>query len=151
MDLNKLALHGSNGVLLLCSDSTYAEVEGFTPSEYLLTDSIDNYFSDASGRIFVATFASLISRIQQIIDVSSSHNRKICFVGRSMVDNVSMARKMGYLNILENTVVTLNEARSLSPQQIVYVTTGSQGEPTSALSRIANQDHRELALSLIHI
>jgi len=146
MDLNKLALHGSNGVLLLCSDSTYAEVEGFTPSEYLLKDSIDNYFSDASGRIFVATFASLISRIQQIIDVSSSHNRKICFVGRSMVDNVSMARKMGYLNILENTVVTLNEARSLSPQQIVYVTTGSQGEPTSALSRIANQDHRELAI-----
>ena len=146
MDLNKLALHGSNGVLLLCSDSTYAEVEGFTPSEYLLKDSIDNYFSDASGRIFVATFASLISRIQQIIDLSISHNRRICFVGRSMVDNVSMARKMGYLNILENVVVTLNESRSLSPQQIVYVTTGSQGEPTSALSRIANQDHRELAI-----
>ena len=146
MDLDKLALHGSKGVLLLCSDSTYAEVEGFTPSENLLKDSLNNYFSDASGRIFVATFASLISRIQQIIDVSNIHNRKICFVGRSMVDNVSMAKKMGYLNIPENASVTLNEARSLSPKQIVYITTGSQGEPTSALSRIANQDHREIVI-----
>ena len=146
MDLDKLALHGSKGVLILCSDSTYAEVEGFTPSEHLLKDSLNNYFGDASGRIFVATFASLISRIQQIIDVSSIHNRKICFVGRSMVDNVSMAKKMGYLNIPENASVTLNEARSLSPQQIVYITTGSQGEPTSALSRIANQDHREIVI-----
>lgn len=146
MDLDKLALHGSKGVLILCSDSTYAEVEGFTPSEHLLKDSLNKYFGDASGRIFVATFASLISRIQQIIDVSSIHNRKICFVGRSMVDNVSMAKKMGYLNIPENASVTLNEARSLSPQQIVYITTGSQGEPTSALSRIANQDHREIVI-----
>ena len=146
MDLNKLAAQGSNGVLLLCSDSTYAEVEGFTPSESLLRDSLNYYFGDASGRIFVATFASLISRIQQIIDASISHSRKICFVGRSMVDNVSIARKMGYLNIPENAWVTLNESKSLSPQQIVYVTTGSQGEPTAALSRIANQDHRDLAI-----
>ena len=146
MDLDKLALHGSTGVLLLCSDSTYAEIDGFTPSEYVLKEALDNYFGDASGRIFIATFASLISRIQLIIDVSCNHKRKICFVGRSMVDNVSMARKMGYLNIPDNVSVTLNESKLLSPEQVAYVTTGSQGEPTSALSRIANQDHRDIAI-----
>ena len=146
MDLDRLASYGSNGVLLLCSDSTYAEVEGFTPSESLMKDALDNHFGDALGRIFVATFASLISRLQQIIDVADRHKRRICFVGRSMVDNVAMATKMGYLNIPHNVSVTSNEAKSLPPEQIVYVTTGSQGEPTSALSRIANQDHREITI-----
>ena len=100
MDLSRLASYGSNGVLLLCSDSTYAEVEGFTLSESLMQDAFHQSFGEASGRILIATFASLISRIQQIVDVSNRYNRKICFIGRSMVDNMSMARWMGYLKML---------------------------------------------------
>ena len=146
MDLSRLASYGSNGVLLLCSDSTYAEVEGFTLSENLMQDAFDQSFGEASGRILIATFASLISRIQQIVDVSNRYNRKICFIGRSMVDNVSMARRMGYLKIPSDVIVTLNESKSLSSEQVVYVTTGSQGEPRSALSRIANRDHRDIAI-----
>ena len=146
MDLAALAGYGAQGVLLLCSDSTYAEVEGFTPSEQVLEDALDRAIGDASGRVMVATFASLISRVQQVIQAAANHQRKVCIVGRSMVDNVHMAEEMGYLDIPPGLLVSINQSRGIPPEEIVFVTTGSQGEPTSALVRIANQEHRDVKI-----
>ena len=146
IDLNTLAQHGNDGVLLLCSDSTYAEIPGYTPSEQILSDTLDRAVGDAPGRVMVATFASLISRIQQVIDAAARHNRKVGIVGRSMADNVSMAAEMGYLTLPPGILLTLNEIRGFPPEQVVLLTTGSQGEPTSALVRIANQDHRDVSV-----
>jgi ribonuclease J len=144
IDLAALAHLGSRGVLLLCSDSTYAELPGFTPSEQTMTEALDRAIGDADGRVIVATFASLISRIQQVINAAHRHHRKVGIVGRSMVDNVNMAAEMGYLEIPEATLISLNQARNLPPEQVVLISTGSQGEPTSALVRIANQEHRDV-------
>ena len=146
IDLTTLARYGDEGVLLLCSDSTYAEVPGYTPSEQVLGDTLDRAIGDAPGRVMVATFASLISRVQQVIDAAARHGRKVAIVGRSMADNVSMAAEMGYLNLPHGTLVSLSEIRSFAPEQTVLITTGSQGEPTSALVRIANQDHRDVSV-----
>ena len=146
MDLAALAGYGAQGVLLLCSDSTYAEVEGFTPSEQVLGDALDRAIGDAQGRVMVATFASLISRVQQVIQAAANHQRKVCIVGRSMVDNVHMAEEMGYLDIPPGVLVSINQSRGIPPEEIVFVTTGSQGEPTSALVRIANQEHRDVKI-----
>lgn len=146
MDLAALAGYGAQGVLLLCSDSTYAEVEGFTPSEQILGDALDRAIGEAPGRVMVATFASLISRVQQVIQAATNHQRKVCIVGRSMVDNVHMAEEMGYLDIPSGVLVSINQSRRIPPEEIVFVTTGSQGEPTSALVRIANQEHRDVKI-----
>jgi len=146
IDMAALANHGSNGVLLLCSDSTYAEVPGFTPSESILEGEIDKAIREAQGRVMVATFASLITRIQLVIDAAHRYGRKVGIVGRSMVDNVNMAQDMGYLSIPENTLIGLNQTSNLRPEEIVLLTTGSQGEPTSALSRIAKKEHREVQI-----
>ena len=146
IDLTTLARYGEEGVLLLCSDSTYAEVPGYTPSEAILGDALDRAIGDAPGRVMVATFASLISRIQQVVDAASRHGRKVAIVGRSMADNVNMAAEMGYLDIPSGTLVSLSEIRSHEPERTVLITTGSQGEPTSALVRIANQDHRDVSV-----
>jgi ribonuclease J len=146
IDLASLAGYGSRGVLLLCSDSTYAELPGFTPSERVMGDALDRAIGEAPGRVMVATFASLIARIQQVIHAAERHHRKVSIVGRSMVDNVNMAREMGYLNVRDDTLVPLNQTRALPPEEIVLMTTGSQGEPTSALVRIANQEHRDVRI-----
>ncbi|CAI8012473.1 Ribonuclease J2 [Geodia barretti] len=146
IDLNTLAHYGNEGVLLLCSDSTYAEIPGYTASEQILGGALDRAIGDAPGRVMVATFASLISRVQQVIDAAASHNRKVAIVGRSMADNVSMAAEMGYLDLPPDTLVSLNEIRGYSPERTVLITTGSQGEPTSALVRIANKDHRDVSV-----
>ncbi|MDE2842276.1 MAG: ribonuclease J [Chloroflexota bacterium] len=146
IDLTTLAGYGEEGVLLLCSDSTYAEVPGYTPSEAILGDTLDRAIGEASGRVMVATFASLISRVQQVADAAVRHNRKLSIVGRSMADNVAMAAEMGYLNIPDGTLVSLGEIRNYPPERVVLITTGSQGEPTSALVRIANQDHRDVSV-----
>ncbi len=146
IDLNTLASHGEEGVLLLCSDSTYAEVPGYTPSEQVLEEALERAIADAPGRVMVATFASLISRIQQVLDAAARHNRKVAIVGRSMSDNVNMAAEMGYLKLPTDTLVSLSEIRSYEPERTVLITTGSQGEPTSALVRIANQDHRDVTV-----
>ena len=146
MDMAALAGYGTQGVVLLCSDSTYAEVEGFTPSEQVLGDALDRAIGDAPGRVLVATFASLISRVQQVIQAAVNHQRKVCIVGRSMVDNVHMAEEMGYLDIPSGVLVSINQSRGIPPEEIVFVTTGSQGEPTSALVRIANQEHRDVKI-----
>lgn len=143
-DLGKLADLTSEGVLLLFSDSTYAEVPGYTRSESVVGEALERVIATAHGRVLVATFASLISRIQQVLDAAQKHGRKVAFVGRSMVDNVKMALRMGYISVSDGVIATLREIKELPPEKVVIMTTGSQGEPTSALVRIANNDHRDV-------
>ncbi len=143
-DLSRLAQLGAQGVLLLLSDSTYAELPGYTPSEKVVGEALDNIMADAPGRVIIATFASLVSRVQQIIDSAAKYQRRVCVVGRSMSDMVRMALELGYLNAPEGILVRIDEVRGIPRDKIVFITTGSQGEPTSALVRIANRDHRQL-------
>jgi ribonuclease J len=143
-DLSRLAQVGSQGVLLLLSDSTYAELPGYTPSEKVVGESLDRIMAEAPGRVIIATFSSLISRIQQIIDAAAKLNRRVCIVGRNMTEIVRMARELGYLKTPDRILVQIDEVRKLPYNQIVFITTGTQGEPTSALVRVANRDHRHL-------
>ena len=143
MDLAAIARLAGDGALLLCSDSTYAEVKGYTESEQVVGESLDRVIAEAPGRVMIATFASLISRMQQVIDAAVRHDRKVTVVGRSMSNNVKMATNMGYLNAPPDTIVTMNEARRLPHERVIVMATGSQGEPTSALVRIANGVHRD--------
>ena len=146
IDLASLAQYGSQGVLLLLSDSTYAEVPGYTLSEQVVGGALERAVGEAQGRVMVATFASLISRIQQVIDAANKYERKVSVVGRSMVDNIKMAAEMGYLDVPPGILIPISEMRKLPPQKVVLLTTGSQGEPTSALVRIANKDHRDVQI-----
>ena len=143
-DFSALSRLAAEGVLLLLSDSTYAEVEGYTESEQIVGEALDRAIGQAPGRVMIATFASLISRIQQVIDAAEKHGRKVAVVGRSMMNNVNMAKNMGYLQVPQGTLVSLNEARQLPLEETVIVATGSQGEPTSALVRIANGEHHDV-------
>lgn len=145
-DFLKLAELASRGVLLLCSDSTYAEVEGYTLSERVVGEALDHVIAQAEGRVMVATFASLISRMQQVIDAAVKYGRKVAVVGRSMSNNLNMAINMGYLDVPPDTIVSLNEATRLPRNQVVILATGSQGEPTSALVRIANGEHQDVEI-----
>ena len=146
VDLQRLAELGRAGVLLLLSDSTYADVPGYTPSEQVVGKALEQAIGEAEGRVLVATFASLIARVQQVIDAAAKHDRRVAVVGRSMVDNTRMAVREGYIQPPPHTLVELKELRSLPPEQQVIVTTGSQGEPTSALVRIANRDHPDITI-----
>ena len=146
IDLPALAERGKNGVLLLLSDSTYAELPGYTPSEQIMSDALNRAVGDAPGRVIIATFASLISRIQQVITAAEHHDRHVAFVGRSMLANVQMATEMGYLDALPGTIIPVRDVVGLPPDRVVLMTTGSQGEPTSALVRIANGDSRDVEL-----
>jgi len=143
-DLSRLAELGGQGVLLLLADSTYAELPGYTPSERLVGETLDRVIAEAPGRVIITTFSSLVSRIQQIIDAAVKHQRRVFIVGRSMSDTVRMALELGYLNAPDGVIARLDELRGLPHNKIVFVTTGSQGEPTSALVRMANRDHRQL-------
>ena len=146
LDMQRLAELGREGVLLLLSDSTYAEMPGYTPSEQVVGAALDHVIGDAPGRVLVTTFASLIARVQQVIAAAVRHDRKVAVVGRSMVDNVRMAMENGYIKAPSNTVVDLKELKALPPERQVIMTTGSQGEPTSVLVRIASRSHREIAV-----
>jgi len=143
-ELSRLAQLGAQGVLLLLSDSTYAELPGYTPSEKVVGETLDHIMADAPGRVIVTTFSSLVSRVQQVIDAAAKHGRRVCVVGRSMTDTVQMALELGYLNAPDNILTRVEEIRRLPRDKIVFITTGSQGEPTSALVRIANRDHRHV-------
>ena len=145
-DLIRLAQIGAEGCLLLMADSTYAEIEGYTPSEQLVGEALRNILVNTTGRVIVATFASLISRVQQVIDAAVFTNRKIFVTGRSMIDNVAMARQLGYLDVPDGTIVGVEEMRNTPSSKLVVITTGSQGEPTSALTRMANGDHRHITI-----
>ena len=146
IDLTALAGYGAEGVLLLLSDSTYAEVPGYTPSEQVVGEALDRAIGEAPGRVLVATFASLVSRVQQVVDAAQRHGRKVSIVGRSMVETVNVASELGYLRLPPGILLPLNATRNLPPEQVVLMTTGSQGEPTSALVRIANEDHRDVSI-----
>ena len=146
IDLNALANYGAEGVLLLLSDSTYAEVPGYTPSEQVVGEALDRAIREAPGRVMVATFASLVSRVQQVVDAAERHGRKVSIVGRSMVDTVNVASDLGYLRLPPGILLPLHATRNLPPHQVVLLTTGSQGEPTSALVRIANEGHRDVKI-----
>ena len=143
-DLPSLSHYGDDGVLLLCSDSTYAEVPGYTTSEKVVGEALDRAIGEADGRVLVATFASLVSRVQQVVDAAEKHGRKVSVVGRSMVDTIKVATELGYLKIPEGILVPLSVTRNLPAEEVVLMTTGSQGEPTSALVRIAKQEHRDV-------
>ncbi len=146
-DLIRLAQVGAEGCLLLMADSTYAEQEGYTPSEQLVGEALRNILVNSTGRVIIATFASLISRVQQVIDAAVFTNRKVFVTGRSMIDNVAMARQLGYLNAPDGVVVGVDEMRNTPSSKLVIITTGSQGEPTSALTRMANGDHRHIQIA----
>ena len=146
MDLATLARYGSGGVLLLCSDSTYAEMPGYTTSERVVGEALDRAIADAPGRVMIATFASLIARMQQVVDAAEHSGRKVGLVGRSMEANVAVSMEMGYLKMPPGMLQPLSELRQLPPNEVVLLTTGSQGEPTSALVRIANKDHRDISI-----
>jgi len=140
-DLNSFARLGDLGVDILMIDSTNAEVPGFVASEREIVPVLDRVFNRASGRVIVASFASHVHRIQQIIDTAVAHNRKVAFVGRSMVRNMTVARDLGYLSIPGNTLISLDELAKLPDNRAVLICTGSQGEPMAVLSRIAHRNH----------
>ena len=146
MDFNHLSRITSNGVILLLSDSTYAEVEGYTESEKIVGQTIFEAINNAQGRVLISTFASLISRIQQVINAAVKTDRKVVIVGRSMQNNVKMAIRNGYLNVPEDTILKLNKSKSLPDEKLVIVATGSQGEPSSAMVRISNGKHPEVSI-----
>lgn len=145
-DFAKLQELGDRGVLLLLSDSTNAEVPGFTPSERVISETFETVFSEARGRVIVATFASNVSRVQQVITAARRHGRRVSFVGRSMVQNMRMASRLGYLDIAPEELLTPEEMNDLPDDQITIVCTGSQGEPTSALVRMAMGEHRQMSI-----
>ena len=145
-DFAKLAELGGRGVLVLLSDSTNAEAPGYTHSEQEIGETFDRIFSGAKGRVIVATFASNISRIQQVIEMAERHSRRVGVVGRSMVNNVKMAIELGYLNVSPDMLLTIDEINRLPPRKVVMVCTGSQGEPTSALVRMASDEYRSISI-----
>ena len=144
-DLATLSDYGQKGVLALLSDSTNAEKPGFTATEQKVAASVRNLFARAQNkRIIIASFASNIYRVQQIIDLAVEDGRKVAFSGRSMVNNTAMAQELGYMHIPEGTLISIDEINQYPPEQVVLVTTGSQGEPLSALSRMASCSHRQV-------
>jgi ribonuclease J len=145
-DLGGFARLGAEGVDLLMSDSTNAEVPGFVTPEREIGPVLDDVFRSAKRRVIVASFASHVHRVQQVLDVSRQHGRRVAFVGRSMVRNMGVARDLGLLRIPEGLIVPLDEASTLPPEQVVFMSTGSQGEPMSALGRMANRDHRHITI-----
>ena len=146
-DLSKLARLGARGVLLLFSDSTYVELPGYTPSEKVVGEALDRIMAEASGRVIVTTFASLVSRIQQVVDAAARHRRRVFVTGRSMIGIVKMAMETGYLTVPPDILCNFDDVGKLPDNKIVFLTTGSQGEPTSALVRIANGEHRQIHIA----
>ncbi len=145
-DFAKLAELGNRGVLALLSDSTNAERPGNTPSEMEINRNFEDVFSNAKGRIIISSFASLISRLQQVSTIARHHKRKICIVGTSMVDNVNLARKFGYIDLPEESVVPLDQALSLPDKEVLILCTGSQGESTSILGRLSHDKYNGFSI-----
>ena len=144
IDLGRIGELGKNGVLLLMSDSTNAERKGYTMSERTVGNTFDNVFENCNKRIFVATFASNIHRVQQIINASVKYGRKVAVSGRSMENVLAAAIELGYMNIPKNTLITLDEISRYPKDKLVIITTGSQGETMSALSRMAFSEHKKV-------
>jgi ribonuclease J len=145
-DYAKLAEFSKRGVELLLSDSTNSERPGWTPSEMVIGPAFDKVFTEAPGRVIVATFASLISRVQQVADAAAKHGRKMALAGSSMVDNVKIARKLGYLDIPDDVLVPLDQALQMQNHKVVLMCTGSQGEPSSIVGRLSAGTNRQFDL-----
>lgn len=145
-DLGLLAEIGNRGVEFLLSDSTRAEKEGYTLSETTVGDSLHRLVGEAAGRVIVATFASNIGRVQQVIDAAWAHGRKMVALGRSMEQNTAIALERGYLDDRDGTLVKKDQLQRLPKEELVVMTTGSQGEPMSGLTRMSNRDHRSISI-----
>jgi len=146
MDLHKFAKLGDEGVLVLMSDSTNAEHPGFTKSARTVGAALDEAFYGAKGRILLATFASNVSRVQQAINSACKYGRKVAMIGRSMINVVNIATELGYLTIPEGMLIDIDDIKNYPANQILILTTGSQGEPMSALTRMARSDHRKVEI-----
>nr|WP_260182890.1 ribonuclease J [Paenibacillus baekrokdamisoli] len=145
-DIHKMADLGKEGVLVLLSESTNAERPGFTPSERLVGEHIEDAFTKARRKIFISTFASNVHRVQQVIDAALKTNRKLALLGRSMVNVVSVASELGYLNVPEGMLIDASEVNRMAPDKVAVLCTGSQGEPMAALSRLASSNHRQVEI-----
>ncbi|HZJ23706.1 MAG TPA: ribonuclease J [Anaerolineales bacterium] len=145
-DYAKLAEFSRRGVDLLLSDSTNAERPGWTPSEMVIGPAFDKVFTEAKGRVIVATFASLISRVQQVADAATKHGRRMALAGPSMIDNVKIARKLGYLDIADELLVPIDQALKMQDHKVVLMCTGSQGEPSSIVGRLSAGTNRQFDL-----
>ncbi len=145
-DIYRFAEYGEKGVLLLMSDSTNAEREGFTQSESILDNKLIDIFSSAKGRIIFASFASNINRIQQILDVAQKFNRKVALSGMSMLKNVEISKTLGFLNIKDDLIIDISKTKELPDKKLVIIGTGSQGEPMSAIYRMAMGTHRNFII-----
>lgn len=146
MDLERIGMLGKEGILLLLADSTNVERSGHSPSEQTIGKTLMRLFSGVKGRVIVATFASNIHRVQQIVNASVYYNRKVVFSGRSMESNTKVAMELGYLHIPEGTLIKIEDMKNYTNDQITVITTGSQGEPMAALSRIAFSNHRYIKI-----
>lgn len=146
-DLGGFARFGNEGVDLFCVDSTNAEVPGFVASESEIGPVLESYIRSAPGRVVVASFASHIHRVQQMLDSAQRYQRKVAFVGRSMVRNMGIAEELGLLVVPDGLVADLDKVLNLPPENVMLISTGSQGEPLSALSRMSRGDHRQVSLS----
>jgi ribonuclease J len=145
-DLGRLAAYGEEGVLLLLSDSTNVENTGQTLSERTVGEAFEELLPRCTGKILIATFSSNIHRIQQVINAAVKAERKVLVSGRSMVSNIAIARQLGYLHVPDDILIDLRQMRDLPPRRVLILTTGSQGEPLSALSRIAMNDHKQIQI-----
>ncbi len=146
IDLRSFRRYGQDGVLALLSDSTNATVPGRTPSERAVIPAFEEIFTEAKGRIVVAAFASSIHRLQIVLDVAQQFNRRVCVLGRSMQKNVEVADRLGYLDIPDGLLVSLNQVKLMSDDEIVFLVTGSQGESRAALSQMATQSYKGLMI-----
>ena len=147
IDLPRLGQIGNEGVLLLMCESTNAERPGYSPSEKNVGASLEDiFFKNKDKRIVIATFSSNVHRVQQIIDTSAHYNRKVAITGRSMLNVVSASLELGYMNVPENVLIDINDIKKYNPEQLTIITTGSQGEPMSALSRMAFAEHDKVEL-----
>jgi len=145
-DMQKLAEYGEKGVLCLFSDSTNAEVPGFCPSERSVFPNLDRAFGEAQGRLFVTTFASSVHRVNMILELAEKHNRYVAILGRSMLNVISHARNLGYIRCPDSLFKPIHETRSIPDDRLLILSTGSQGEPMAAMSRIANGTHRQMSI-----
>ena len=144
IDFQALSEYASEGVLLLCSDSTYAEVSGYTPSEKVVGETLDRIISTSKSRIIVATFASQISRVQQVINSAVKNSRKIAITGRSMMKNITMATNTKYINAPKESIISIKKIKEIPKNETLILATGAQGEPTSALVKMSKNQHNEI-------